>query len=234
MYRRQTPDRGAERTRSGHAFQFAPGAGGIIFVKFEFRAEEQYHQERNCTPEIYKEAVVPLDGTEMTDHDLSDHIHGILRSDSPSHRMASETGVLNQFQAHGDADALHEAITDTKCKAAEKQHCQTGVAEERRQYAANTVAAYADQQHVPQRDFPVHQDAGDDGEDYCAQIGYVVYKRNNAVRNIRKHICDVGQRGGAPFGAAGCRVRKYEDDNSDYRPSLCSFVHPIHLSFLRI
>ena len=161
----------------------------------------------------------------MTHSDLRNHIHCILSSDRPTHGMASESAVLHELETHGDANALHKTISDTKGKAAEKHHGHTGITKQGRKNTANTVEANTNQEHVAQGNFSVYKNACDDCKDNCAEVGDVVYKSDNTVRNIRKHVRYISQRGGAPFRTAGSGVGKNQNDDPDYGSRLCRFIH---------
>lgn len=161
----------------------------------------------------------------MTHSDLRDHIHCILSGDRPAHGMASESAVLHKLETHGDANALHKTVTDAKGKAAEEHHGHTGITKQGRKNTAYAVAADANQEHVAQGDLSVYKNACDDRKDNCAEIRDIVYKSDNAVRNVRKHVRYISQRGGAPLRTAGGGVGKNQNDDPDDSSRLCRFIH---------
>lgn len=161
----------------------------------------------------------------MADDDLCDHIHRILGGDCPAHGMTSESAVLNKLETHGDADALHKAVADAESKAAEEHHCHAGIAEQSGKNAAYAVAADTNKEHIAQGDLSVYKDACNDRENNCTEVRDIVYKSDNAVRNIREYICDISQRGGTPLRTAGCGICENQNDYTDYSSHLCRFIH---------
>ena len=74
-----------------------------------------------------------------------------------------------------------------------EHHCHTGIAEQSGKNAAYAVAANADKKHIAQGDLPVYKNARDDRKDNCTEVRDIVYKSDNAVRNIGKYVCDISQ-----------------------------------------
>ena len=224
-YRRQSLYSLTEETGFSHRLKLSAGGGGVIFIKLELGAKEKNNEERDSAPKIDKEAVIPFDSAEMADDDLCDHIHRILGGDCPAHGMTSESAVLNKLETHGDADALHKAVADAKSKAAEEHHCHAGIAEQSGKNAAYAVAADTNKEHIAQGDLSVYKDACNDREDNCTEVRDIVYKSDNAVRNIREYICDISQRGGTPLRTAGCGICENQNDYTNYGSRLCRFIH---------
>lgn len=112
-----------------------------------------------------------------------------------------------------------------KAKRPEEHHGHTGITKQGRKNTAYAVAADANQEHVAQGDLSVYKNACDDRKDNCAEIRDIVYKSDNAVRNVRKHVRYISQRGGAPLRTAGGGVGKNQNDDPDDSSRLCRFIH---------
>ena len=86
------------------------------------------------------------------------------------------------------------------------------------------MAADTNKEHIAQGDLSVYKDACNDREDNCTEVRDIVYKSDNAVRNIREYICDISQRGGTPLRTAGCGCEN-QNDYTNYGSRLCRFIH---------